>query len=364
MDRRETTSFAVPAMISRFEGSLLTIVRAALGVASPESASRHVFALVPAPPGLSPAAVQLLCDDLSRGCVQLLAKSGGWRHERFLRDGKAVEGRLWQRSPIDEIKWAFSRQIADFLFWVAANHPTKAKPWEPDAEAITVADQFVIFQTYEAFRGTEAGPPWRRQAAFRLNPLCRLAYPEDFTGQPMEPDVFAPWVSGLGGAILEGLQRRLTDRWLALERGKSEIADWSAMRSLGESQDAVLQRYGATIHAAGRRDLARFLLRATCVFCHSGLRAAHLIGGLRGGNSLRLAQRIDVRRRAGSLLRFFTESLAGWEREARATGYLDEGYAAAQLFLADWEAAGATAALSAARAVLNELVPVTEGAAS
>ena len=48
-------------------------------------------------------------DALGKGTVELLARAGGWRPEAFLRNGKAKEGRLWDRTPPRELGLPFSR---------------------------------------------------------------------------------------------------------------------------------------------------------------------------------------------------------------------------------------------------------------
>jgi hypothetical protein len=77
---------------------------------------------------------------------------------------------------------------------------------------------------------------------------------------------------------------------------------------------------------------------------------------LQGGGPPRLADRAVVHRRAAALVRFL-DRMAGWARKARRVGYLDDGYAAAQLLLADWEAAGAAAAHERSQTALRELLP-------
>ena len=52
------------------------------------------------------------------------------------------------------------------------------------------------------------------------------------------------------------------------------------------------------------------------------------------------------------------ERLRGWARRARGTGYFDEGYAAAQLWLADWEAHGGDDLCARAQGILQALDPL------
>ena len=103
--------------------------------------------------------------------------------------------------------------------------------------------------------------------------------------------------------------------------------------------------------------MARFLVRAASDFCVPERVPEDLIGRLLGGAPKRLAERYEIQARAAVLPRVL-QQLGQWECRARGIGYLDEGYAAAQLFKSDWEAAGASAALTVAERLLRELQPV------
>jgi hypothetical protein len=348
---------ARPRVVSKFEGKLLTIVRAAVRLSPVDAALPALFDRPAPPPGLSTTCLELVCDSLAKGCVLYLARAGGWRRERFLRGGVPVVGRLWDRTPLDERKLVFSENTLDFFRWLTASDPTQTKPWQPEPSDLTVADQLVIALTYDAFRDSEAGLAWRERPAFARNPLVRLTYAEDFAAAARLAPDYSAWVDGLGGAILEALQALLAARWLTVERGKRGIGDWPTMVQLGDAQALVLDRFAAAVEPPGRYDLARFLLHAAVRSCPPSARAEDLVGGLQGGKRRRLAERYAVQRRAGALLQFL-ERMGGWERRARGVGYLDEGYAAAQSFLADWESAGAADAAVRAREVLRQLEPI------
>jgi len=348
---------APPRVVSKFEGKLLTIVRAAVRLGPVDVALPALFDRPAPPPGLSTTCLELVCDSLAKGCVMYLCRSGGWRRERFLRAGVPVVGRLWERTPLEERKLVFSENTLDFFRWLTAYHPAQAKPWHPDPADFTVADQLVIALTYDAFRDSEAGLAWRERPVFARNPLVRLTYADEFSATAnLAPD-YSTWVGGLGGAILEALQGPLAARWLAVERSKRGIGDWLTMRQLGDAQAQVLERFATAVEPAGRYDLARFLLHAAVRSCPPNARASDLVGGLQGGGPRRLAERYEIQRRAGALLQFL-DRMVGWEQRARGIRYLDKGYAAAQMFLGDWESAGADEAVGRARDVLRQLAPV------
>src|SRR5436309_3277519 len=166
--------------VSRFEANLLKVLRFFLRQVPPEQAVGLVDARQNRPPCLSAACLHLVRDSLSKGCVQRLAR-GGWRREPYLRHGRAVEGRLWERSPPPELALAFSKHTLEFLLWVTAETPRNtAVSWQPPEPELTPADRLLLYLAYDALRGeTEVGSALRQRAAFARNALVRLAFPED-----------------------------------------------------------------------------------------------------------------------------------------------------------------------------------------
>ena len=76
-----------------FDGRLLQILQGLLGRRPLAPTVRLLKEPVPRPRGLSRSAVELIQDELSKGMVLWLARSGGWERQRFLRDGRPDEAR-------------------------------------------------------------------------------------------------------------------------------------------------------------------------------------------------------------------------------------------------------------------------------
>src|SRR5262249_20736528 len=135
------------------------------------------------------------------------------------------------------------------------------------------------------------GAALTRRPPLAQHGLCWLAYPEDYAAAPAaaRPD-FGPWTAGPGAAMLEALQPELEGRWVAVEAGKARVSDPAAMRNLGQSQERVLGAFLDAAEAAGRRDLARFLVRAAARVLGPHAHAGMWVGGLRL-QGLRLADR-------------------------------------------------------------------------
>jgi hypothetical protein len=352
--------------VSRFEASLLRLLYYFLRREPVERALPLVEARSEPPSCLSRGSVRLVQEALAKGCTFLLAQRGGWRDERYLRNERPVGGRLWQRTSPEKLGLRFSHQSLEFLIWITAARPGDKQPvWQPEYKDLAYGDLVLLFFAHEGLRETVEGlgaPLLRKRAPYMYHGLCWLAYPEDFTQVPaeVEPD-FEPWLAGVGGCVLEALQPELTARWIHVESGKERIEQSALMRALGGSQDRVLDAFLSAIEKAGRRDLARFLLRAAAQLLTSHAHPGMWTGALQMGGQ-RLADRAATYQAATALLRHM-DRLAGWTRWARACGYFDEGYDAAQLWLSDWEQVDGDTLVTRAQTIVRNLDPMRQAPA-
>lgn len=345
--------------VTRFESNLLRILWFFLRRVPSEQAVPLLLMRQPRPPCLSRDAVELAQDALAKGCVILLAREGAWRRGRFLRQDQVVEGRLWERTPPQQMGLVFSRQTLLFLMWATAAKPGEEKEpsWSPQNSELTPADHLLLFLAYDALRGTELAPAFRALPAFAAHPLCQLAFPEDYAGgQEVPVPDFVPWTAGLGSCILEAVQPHLARRWLQVERGKAQVADWQQMQVLGQNQERVLEALFLAVENAGRRDLVRFLLAVAEGLLPAHARPEMWTGGLSSAGP-RMADRGETHRAALAFLRQL-ERLRSWERQARTVGYFDEGYASSQLWKDDWDRCQGETLHARAQAIIQKLDPL------
>jgi hypothetical protein len=324
--------------LSRFEANLLHILRFFLRKAPAAQVLPMLAAGCPQPKCLSRAAVELIQDTLAKGCMLLLAHTDGWRRQRFLRNGQPVEGRLWERTQPAALGLPFSRHSLQFLLFVtAAALPTKPSSPPPVGELV-LGDWLLFYNAYAALRTHPVGEGLAKQEAFVRNALCRLAFPGDFAeAEPEAMPDFDPWTVGAGAHIMEALQGELRDRWLDAEAANAGRTAWRGLRAAGQAQDQVLAAFLGAAEAAGRRDLARFVLDAAGNILGGRDRPYAWIESLDLSRE-RLADRAETYRALLSLPRHLLR-LRDWDQQARAVGYFDEEYAASQLWKADWEQA-------------------------
>jgi hypothetical protein len=220
---------------------------------------------------------------------------------------------------------------------------------------------FLLF-AHEALHATAIGKVLRTQPAFANDGLCRLMYPDQLARPDAgrAPDL-SPWMQGVGPSLLEAFQPSLAGRWLTIERDKGTIGDGASMRVLGQAQGAVLDAFLDAIDAAGRRDLARFLLVVAAELLRDNptATARDWIGSL-DLTGLRLADRAEVYRAALVVPRQL-DRLRRWDQEARTIGYFDEGYPAGQWWKAEWERHEGDVLWARARAILREVEPLCVG---
>src|SRR5262249_40895464 len=140
--------------VSRFEFNLLRILHGILGRLPLEQVRPLVVQRFEPgrPPCLSRDAIALIQDTLARGIVAAGARGGGWRRERFLRNGQPRLGRLWERTPPRDLGLSFGRCTLDFLMWLTAVKPTDAKSaWQPP-EQPAIGDLLLLTLAYDVLR--------------------------------------------------------------------------------------------------------------------------------------------------------------------------------------------------------------------
>jgi hypothetical protein len=324
--------------VSRFEANLLLILRFFLKNVPLAQAKPLLLHPCEQPTCLSRSAIELVQDALAKGCVLLLTRSGGWQRERFLRSEQPVQGRLWERTPPAELGLTFSPSTLRFLLWITATEfPSKKNRTSAAGETFTTGDDLLLYYAYQALRPLDdVAADLRRQLAFQRNALCRLAYPGDFAEAPEDhfPD-FVPWTEGVGACLLEALHHELHDRLVEYEFEKSEVSLTSKQhRAAGRSQERALSALLESVDRKQRRDLSRPVLRAAGTILQR-LDAYDWLERLKL-NDERLADRLDTYRALLALPRQM-ERLHAWDQQSRRVGYFEEGYAASQLWKADWE---------------------------
>ena len=344
--------------VNRFESNLLKILHGLLGRSPVEQTLPLLLHGLPAPHCLSRVALDLIQDTLNKGITGRVAR-GGWSQETFMQGERPRRGRLWHRWPTQQLAMHFSPRSLQLLIWLTSAKVDEAEPprnWN-DKRPLSLGDRLLFLFAMQHLHNTTCGPSLCRLAPFRHDALFQLAfaaeYAETTTGEP--PD-FSPWLAPSGFAYLEALQSFLAQRWFETERDKSTIIRWQRLEAVGNHQTRILSAYLSALEAHGRRDLARFLLVSA-----GQLLAQPQLGqtwfsqlDVRG---LRVADRMRVYR-AGLAMLHQVLALEQWDRQARGISYLDEGYAASQLWKSDWERLSGQHLIEQAQTVIRDLAPL------
>jgi hypothetical protein len=309
---------------------------------------------------LSSGAVDLVEDHLAKGCILFLVRQGGWRNDKYLRDGTPTSGRIWERIPLEERSLFFSKQVLEFLIWATAEKVTETKAvWDAVPNSATPADELFFWLAFDAIRtDPEIASALRKKEAFRRNPLCWISFPGDMVeGDEMTLPDFDASFRGLRSVFLECLQTHLAQRWIRSERQKGQQGDWKKMRLQGRAEFAALHAFLLAAERANRTDLARFVLRTNSALFATEMMPVFWTGGLQGSGPPRLADRIDAQRSALAVPRQM-ETLERWQQRARTVGYFDGDYLATQMWKAEWEESNGDRIAARARAVIEMLEPL------
>ena len=324
--------------VNRFESNLLKIVYCIFGNSSFQQTLPIFMQPSKRPPCLSRETIELVKQALTKGITKKLASDSGWKTETYLRNGQAKTGRLWDRTPPADLGLEFSKFSLDFLVWMTSADLSKRTFWKwntIDPEQLTLGDRYLFSAVMEVVGPSDIGNLWSNKRPFFTNGLAVLMHTNRFTEENIQETDFHPWVTGQGGAVVEALQGILADNWLEMEKRKSRIREVPKMQKIGQAQALALNRFMDAADAAGRRDLCRFILVVIKRILQNQselkvwTRALDVTG-------LRIADRTSTYQAAAAVL-LQANRLQRWHLESQTSGYLDENYAAMQLWKSEWE---------------------------
>lgn len=341
--------------VSRFEANLLTILYAIIRERPISHAMLKIVQSSPQPDCLSRNAVELVQQALAKSVSLWLARSDGWQIERFLRDGSPVAGQVWKRTSPSSLGLDFSAESLNFLVWLTTSEPLQPnEEWMPKKQALTLGDQVLLFRAIDVLRQTPLGSKWFQHVHFFQNPLVAIHFPDSLSNDVGLSQLrFTPWMHGPGSAVLECLQSSLAMRWVEIERSKTQVHAPQKMVQIGKSQQAVLDAFANAAEASNRLDLCRFLLSAISQLTSEEMDPRNWVRSLDVGG-MRMADRTSTYSAASAFLSF-AKRMRAWTQQCSSVGYFDEGYSAAQLWLADWERYDGDVATTRAQSIVQDL---------
>ncbi len=336
---------AEPAVVTRGEHDLLVVARALVEPGSFDAVEPLLRGEVRVKK-MAPTGMRLLRDVLAKGAVRALARGGGWRSRaRTGGGGRVATGRLWEIHPSLELR--FSPFTYELVRWLAAAPLAAAKvPTLDGVSATTAGDEIVAYLACALVEGSEIAGVVAAQPAVRSSALAWLAFSRMLalsspSSTPPAAAAFARIAAGPGAVVVEGLEDELAHRAIAGVHAGGALADPRAASGAGAAERAVLDAFLDAADAAGRRDLATFLVTAGSRLLGTGASPAALAAAWTAAldPNARLADRAEARRASAAPLRALRR-VGRWDEEARLTRFFDDGYDAAQALLARWEHLG------------------------
>lgn len=347
--------------VSQFEANLIRTLRCVVGQIPIEQTLPAILREWPCPRCLSRACVELVKDTLAKGIPRFLARQG-WNVERFIHDESIVEGRLWQRSPLEHRQLEFSRHTLEWLIWLTAENPGKPEslpniPWDD----CTVGDAVLFLLTFARLRETPAEANLLGTGVIKGNSLVALVFPEAFADQECSSSVeeIGRWFRPDRAWLLEALQPWSRMRWLETETEKRRVLSRDELQNVGAAQQAILDAYLDAADRSGRRDLTRFVMDVAVDLLRSSTDddRANWFDRVDVGD-LRIADRQSVYESGLVLLRSLSR-LDQWNQSARNIGFYDEEYEASQLWKSDWEKWNGDSVCRQAREIVDSLAEFT-----
>jgi hypothetical protein len=327
--------------VAASEAELIAIARALIA-----PGGRDVWPTLAAgralPAAIGPTCEALFADALALAWPALWRRDGGGPRASLTDGGRrVVRGRLWERCAPAPLR--FTAATLQLVRWLVAS-PLGAgtEVAELDAMPLSIGDEVALYLALDLAAGTAAQRVLARQPMTRASPLAWLGFAHWMAGPPPS---FAPRATGAGAVVVDALGRELAARWRAVELGKAALEDPDELLAYGRGQAAALDGFMAACDAAGRRDLAGFVIDAARPLLADGERRWPAPRRLDPSTSLKA--RTAARQAAGALLRA-VRRWAAWDEQHRGVRFIDDDYEAAQLLLARFEPIGRAGAETAA----------------
>ncbi len=329
--------------VTQQEANLLTVARAALGVAGPTDLTRLLVTSLTPPAKLGPTARGLLQDTLARGTVLSLARGGGW--------AEGHHGRLWERQS-QPPKLEFTGSMIRLLQWVLKT-PLAEYDVAPLVleRGLTPAEEVVAALLLQRVKGTACETTVARQSVFRASPLVVLMHAGTLALAHSLTKIPPIRLADHATAIV-GLRDVLARSWAAAEGLSAELDRPEQVTRLGQAQGAVIAEFFKALgHRLEHRVLAGFLVDAAGQWLSTPRTANSYVASLNPTAPMR--DRVEARRSAGALVRSMGQ-LRTWDHEHRAMHFIDDDFAQGQALVRDWAGFG-DAGFRAAELLAGEL---------
>jgi len=292
-----------------------------------------------AAPGLRAVAWKLVEESCARGSLLALLHYGAWQSRTEWRNEQTIHGATWERLAPAQLGLTFSTVTAEWLLQLALGRSgSSSRGTVLKQQPLTLGDRVFAWQALRHLQHLDQADFLWQHPEVRRDGLIQLLFAEDLAEQKLAPQQlnlqpdFSAWLTPTGEAWSAVLLEEIARNWsvnagsvaLDLWRETTRIRHRAALTWLKHIEDQQRLQLGQWVCTALQQVITENNATVQPLWRDWLTRPQPL------------QQRQELHQLAWSLVELF-EALALWTTRARRTGFLDEGYTAAQGWLSWWE---------------------------
>jgi hypothetical protein len=230
------------SIVSRSEYDFLSIAQAIVRkehVSSIESLLRSSIAMNKT---ISPVAMHIFKNIVSKGSVLALMQRGGYQHKiRFLSEKKPNKYRSWQAPKLCNLHFSpFTYELFQWLAVTPLSHTTRVLLQSPLKK--TMLDDFLLYLTFDTLKNSPLIAIFASQPAVRQSSLCWLAFTDILAtvGRcELQPHHFEMCTQDEYVYMLDAIGTDVAKNIVKIEEKKAPNAKTGELIAIGNAQEFV-----------------------------------------------------------------------------------------------------------------------------
>lgn len=313
--------------VSIAERALLVAVDGIVGLSHPQEVASSLRSAPDVPRKLSPTALELLQQRLSRGLGLRLLRGGAWRRLAVFDGEEARRQRPWSLGVLPELRLSpYAMQVCRSAVEALAGRSALKHRSRP----ASLADELVALFTAELLR---RGRYRQVSPLLGRSVLVWASWPDVAAASGQSPPALKRFLEQGGVTLLRLLEPYLAGAFVETERVPARLQDRAQLLAIGDGRDAVLGQLLSHLEQSEQHEAAGFMVQAAARL--TGRPASDWVGSIHEQG--RLEERSEAAR-AGVRGLEALQRVGEWYAHLRRVGFLDEGYERAQFLLSEWNA--------------------------